>query len=501
MLEKEFDHIVKQKLEAITDTPPAYMWDRIASGMPAAAVSSGLSTTVKLSMVAAMVVLISGLSFLIMQEGEAVKRDVIKNVQFNNSEYSIKRTQQVSNLKEPVSPTPENSNLQNQTGKISSKIEKSKKLDQQLVQKTTKRVNDEVSDNEFDALVKLHNPSEIRKAEQPVSLDKDLVKTNTEVNHQAVSYPLAIDPKTTEAKAAVVKENNAISTTEEVAVGSEGNKETKASEQNVASSQVEETNNEVSTTAVAKTPKHDETEVLRDDPKNRQLNKYGIGFHYGPEFMDIDGAKLTDHGFDFSFNYQNLNFILQTGLGLRFSQDQIAYNMKYERWDYLETQIRFDSAVFVLDQYGNPVLQPVDPYYVDVYDSITHSYYATATQQTTMLQIPILVGYQQDFKRFAYFIKGGIRYSLVIYTHTKDLLEIDNQSRLVNMNYPQQIRTKSNIDYELALGGVYKLNKSFQVQAEIFGRYYHYSIYEKNPPSEVNPWSLSGRIGLVYIFR
>jgi hypothetical protein len=216
--------------------------------------------------------------------------------------------------------------------------------------------------------------------------------------------------------------------------------------------------------------------------------------------MDIDNYKLTDQALDLSFNYQNMNLIIQTGLGVRFSEDQATYDIKYKRWEYWKTQVRFDSASLYVNSNGDTIFQPANVYYEEIYDSLSHSYQATAKEHYTILQIPILLGYQIDYDKFAIFIKGGIRYSLIAYQQNDDLFIPDENSRITDYNYPIKTRAKSNIDYELALGGAYKINKHFQIQAEAFGRFYHYSIYEENPPSGIHPWSLSIRAGLIYIF-
>ena len=532
MKEQEFDKIIKQKLESVADAPPAYMWDKIAAGIPAAApVSGGMAVSVKVALVAASVAIIAGLSFLLTQEKSQTNRDVIENVSYSNTDYRIK-TRELNKTNEELNPilteTPINQSAQAAVKPIERKSNAAHKNESYTSNnQSAKAVNTkgkEIQDQEFDNIASKTKTSTTTNKKPAVATKAP----KPEAKKEGVVYKLAVAPVIApetelvsnqkpetpvqetvlhEVSATTNNENVQKTEVEQEAVVAENQNEQVSEELNKQEEEVSEAaKEEVEVESAANpvaldAPKVEEESTVRENPKTRQLNKYGIGLHYGPEIIDIDGTKMTDQGFDFSFNYQNINFIVQTGLGLRFSQDKVAYDMEYKRWDYLETQIRFDSAVFVLDQNGNPVLQPVDPYYEEVYDSLNHSYHATATENSVMLQIPILLGYQKDFKKFAYFVKGGIRFSVLAYTNTKDLMELDEQSKLVNINYPYQNRAKTNIDYELSLGGLYKINKNFQIHAEAFGRYYHYAIYEEDVASGVYPWSVSGRVGIVYILR
>ena len=516
MKEKEFDQVIKQKLEGVNDAPPADMWNRIATNIPAASTSSttisgGMSNAVKITLLAASLLIVSGLSYLVFHKEATTERSRIENSSYSDNNYSVKHKANINDT-ELDSKVVEKQDIVGE--KTKSSLTNRKQLTSSKSSATTTEKDDAVAFNQqFDKLevaqeAKQHKTSgakknknkapEVKKVAEVknasfvkptvVASNVELLPLNEKLNTEELNQEE--ETISTPSKTIVAEEEQAA---KETIVNKSAEKE--VSPQNIASK-------EESAPEKVQVPARDSQSLNSssavDNPKNRQLNKYSLGLHYGPEFMDVNGLKLTDQAVDFSFNYQNFNFILQTGIGFRVSNDRVAYNMKYKRWDYLETQIRFDSAVIVLDQNGKPVLKPVDPYYVEVYDSLNHSYTATATEQNLMIQIPLLVGYQVDYKKFAYFVKGGIRYSVVVYKNTKDLMEIDEKSHLVNMNYASQSRAKSNINYELALGGAYKLRKQFQIQVELFGRYYHYSIYEENPPSGVHPWSLSGRVGLVY---
>ena len=507
MKEQEFDHIIKQKLEAISNEPPAYMWSKIAAAIPPAATtpvaSTGLSGSIKIVLLAASAIIIGGLSFLLLQNNGDVKRPAIKNTQYTiekinirhhkntaielDSEYNRTKSIENVNYKQSTETPTKNTNY---------------KAKKQLI--SNNKVIDN-SDQDFDSAFENTSKSSAVNPKLKTTSPQKEKSVKSKIKKQPVSLKLAVVPQVNEEEQANSNKASQSEVTNQETQSTKVIEPAKSLTEEVAVVEIPQEQESPEVTdgdnQSAENLNQEESAVVKENPKTRQLNKYGIGIHYGPEFMDMGGIKLTDHAVDFSFNYQNMNFILQTGLGFKYSHEKVDYNLKYKRWDYIETQVRFDSAIFVLDQNGNPVLQPVDPYYEDVYDSVRHKYSAQATEQIYMLQIPLSIGYQKDFKKFAYFIKGGIRYSLVVYTNTTNLFEIDEYSRLDYLSYPSKGRVKSNIDYEMSIGGIYKMTKKFQIHAEMFGRYYQHSIYTENPPSGIHPWSLSGRIGLVYLLN
>jgi hypothetical protein len=533
MKEKDFDNIVRKKLEAINEAPPAYMWDRVASGMAAQSgvnTTSGLSATKKILLVAASIVFIVGLVAIFSNQNRTTKRHVSRPFKKSWHKKQLIKSHKRA-YKHKVEPVASKSNLENpntsfthtpknkQTINSPSKTATTTPIKNIVGVKTSKKQNAMVN-NQKDEFPPLPSATEIRKAESVTSAsanNQPTSNTKKEAKNFGTSYELAVVPpiplsNSKTPKANTEKKQTATPYVKDV---SSETQNTSTENKSIATSEsTTEINQDTSSTSVkqveviagelpndlAKTPNTEQETSQQQNPKSRIFNKYGIGIHYGPEFMDIDNYKLTDQALDLSFNYQNMNLIIQTGLGVRFSEDQATYDIKYKRWEYWKTQVRFDSASLYVNSNGDTIFQPANVYYEEIYDSLSHSYQATAKEHYTILQIPILLGYQIDYDKFAIFIKGGIRYSLIAYQQNDDLFIPDENSRITDYNYPIKTRAKSNIDYELALGGAYKINKHFQIQAEAFGRFYHYSIYEENPPSGIHPWSLSIRAGLIYIF-
>lgn len=521
MKEKDFDHIVKQKLEAINEAPPAYMWDKISTGMAAqgGATSTGVSTGARLLYIAASVIFIVGVVALFLNPQKTTKRSATRH--FSKPEYK----QQIANPRSIDLESTKNIEQLNNVSRTSDQIVKKSSSDQPLKETvkspTNKTENTQraVASNQNEVFPKLPSSNEIRNESietsvpvltpEKVDLAKEPVKSNTSFKVAVIepSIPLK-DPK---GKQPEIKEHVLVSNQNSPESASQISNPGQTPKEGAgvnSKSKVDSLSSIEKVTIVTgglpddigSTPSEDQVSEKGQNPKARILNKYSIGLHYGPEFLSVDGEEYINQAVDLSFNYQNMNFIVQTGLGLNFSEDRVTYDMDYKRWEYWKTQYRFDGLDLVINSNGDTVPVPVNPYYEDIYDSLNHSYNATAIEQYTSLQIPLLVGYQKDFKSFAIFVKGGIRYSIRVYQNTKDLYVPDENSKIVSYNYPKKSRAKSNIDYELSVGGVYKVNKQFQIQMEVFGRYYHYSIFEENPPSGIHPWSASIRAGLVYVF-
>jgi hypothetical protein len=547
MKEQEFDHIIKEKLNAIQDEPPAYMWDRVSAGIAAqqSGAGTGMSLTAKILLVASVaIVIISGL-FLLNKSIPKEQRKAhsvnprpqstvhIKHLQTKREEETAKpqnirqntaqtpepaRKHTASNAaQKPVSGTPKQASPQNSSVAASPVLAKNENnTTENNIDESTSAPNIQTAANKEAAQKHEEETAPIVAASasgSEVVREATDISENTETQQdlaqeqQEGEMPQESVQKPEE-KAPEQETATPVETTEEIPAAEKEaatEKQEEAQAENVTKENPEANNELVQAEAEAKAetvPESAEPEnaPVINDPKSRIRNQYGIGLHYGPEFLNEDNLSFTDHALDLSFNYRNYDFIFQTGLGVRFSKDNVNYDMRYRKWEYLETQIRFDSAKFVLDNNGNPVLVPIDPYYEEVYDSVQHTYTATAKEHYTMLQIPLLAGYIFNKGDLSLFAKGGIRYSVVIYQNTTGLFDPGNEANIEQLNYPKKTRVQSNIDYELSLGAGYRIFPKMQLQIEGIGRFYQHSLFDDNPNKNTHPTSLSIRAGLVYIF-
>lgn len=521
MTEKEFDNIIKQKLESIQDEPPAYMWDKVATAMPASgtAATTGMALWVKTLLVASVVIaLIGGVYLLVDKEPGPTKQALapVKKQVYRkpakNTNTDIRQASpeaQAANLEKVQEAATSQQQGQKANGENIAKTanssqntvasrstsgvketEKQKDASGQETKEASKQKSNEVAEISAPGIATAAN--KLNQGENEVvqkSREQDRANSKNSATNEEALAKAEPEPET----------ETPISGNETKVVAEEGLAQNEVNAQvTVAEEKAEEKD---ALKEKSENKEQESTDVSIENPKFRVLNKYSIGLHYGPEFISLNDMNFTDQGVDLSFNYQNLKFIFQTGAGVRFSQDRVNYDMRYKKWEYLETQIRFDSATFVIDANGNPVLVPVNPYYEDVYDSVQHDYYSTAKVNYTILQIPLNVGYQIDRKYWGFYVKGGIRYSLIVYQNTKGLLDPGEGTHLEYLNYPEPARTKSNIDYELALGLSYRFTNRFSFQLEGFGRLYQYSIFNEHPPSGDHPLSYSVRAGLTYLIK
>ena len=526
-MNKEFDNIIKDKLGSFEEAPPAYMWDKIASGIPVATPTAFYKTSsFKIAAVAASIAVIIGLSWVY----KANKQNSISK----QEPIQLKEIQKTANI-ESIS---ENSNI---THYSDDKINKTNQKVEKINSKEIKSTNSNKEKTETQSIdLKSHKNSNIAKDTKTSyhNYSKNnnsfrLSKSEDVLNNEDVLITAAVLKGKEEKEVAAVritkKENNeaikeeAITIVEDVdnKIELEENSEEQlvvainenSEEQSKSQETIEKPEEIIETKAVeveedsfdiAKQAEevNNDNKLNKDfNPKTREFNKYGLGVHYGYEYVKLNDDNINIHNIDMSFNYRNLNFILQTGIGGQYSKDDRVYNLEYKRNEYLTTEIRFDSAQFVIDSTGTPQLVPVNPYYTDVYDSVNYMQSDNFTESYYSLRIPLMIGYQKDFGRFGGFIKGGFIYSVLITKNRSEVYSLDESSRLVMLQYSGSKRVDSQIQYVMSGGLVFRINKKLHFQTEIMGKYYQSSIYDNPIYDNIKPWSIEGRVGLVYFLN
>ncbi len=577
MNNKEIDKILKQKLEAISDTPPDYMWERIAAGItqPATKIAFYQTKTFKIASIAALLLLISSTAWFVTTKYNLnktseskistplVKTNTTKNINRSNSTNSklsktnkevlttnralkenklntvitspsiakkqeagenrtINKSKNKASLKQKILHTEiiagsSNSFAANPAQSNSLVKDKSGNKNPSY-HKTTKNLSTEISKENED-------PNTTSTA---IAITKNTVSTSVEAQSSIIEQETAPTKAKAAEKITITKNRKAQSKQTIISIAerntiSSPNKTTtvnsnsnKSKEIKIENTQIaKNTKTKVSTPITASTQKTTSTDELSDSisnevtnpiyntfyPKNRIFNRYGIGVHYGIETVTTGDKRIYTNNIDLSFNYQNLNFIFQTGAGIQYSKNQRNYNLEYIKNEYLSTQLRFDSLSFVTDTTGTVSVVPVNPYYEDIYDSVNHKFNASFYEYYYSLRIPLLVGYEKDYKNIGLFIKGGFFYNYIIYRQKSKIYQPDNSSRTLHIQYNGEERRGSIIEYTLALGGEYKINKQLHFSAEIISKFYQHSIFNKSLISNTKPWSIEGRIGIIYFLN
>lgn len=512
-INNEWDNIIKDKLGAFEEAPPAYMWDKIASGIPAASAKVVFykTTLFKISAVAATIILLLGFGWM-WSENNIAKP--------NNNELLTNTIEQNNNSK--------NINNYNDNSPGDIKIEEKVAIENSNPQVDSKNENEAAGIN-----ISSHTKSQYNTHKQSSEKNTQEELANTVSDNSDVSVTgesnNSLDNNTHPKLAAEISSSEIAST-----------HNSNSSAENVAKADIisqkessQERNNEITTKSSVvvnkksvEVSKEDEEQALTQfplvktlaqeedglsispeeipnsfQPRYRSFNRIGIGAHYGIESIQVNDKQLLSNNIDLSFTFQNLNLIMQSGIGIQFSKDIRDYDLEYLRNDYLATEMRFDSAVFVMDSLGNVNLVPVDPYYTDVYDSIHHTHNASYYEKYYSLRIPVMIGYQKDYKNIGLFAKGGIFYSRVIYKQKTAIYEPDESSRMIQLNYEGTERVSNQIQYVFAAGFAYRFNKNLQFTGEIMTKYYQNSLYDNPAYSNTNPWSAEGRVGLIYFIN
>ncbi|RLD46890.1 MAG: hypothetical protein DRI86_01895 [Bacteroidetes bacterium] len=534
-MNKEFDNIIKEKLGSFEEAPPAYMWGKIASGIPAAATQTVFYKTIgfKIATVAASIVVIIGLSWVLNSATKQnsiskpeqnqlieVKQETINNSSYNNTSisYTEDKPTDINQKTEKLAPKKVKSN------KVISKIklDKPKKQSHENVAKVTKtsyhnannsNTNSKVS-KESKAILATKKEAVFVTSSSLISNNKAIEIAKQESSNVQDEDPIIVDntSKKKDNKIEPLSEPEIVATNENEEIETKNTETIEESNENMEEktivkpieSAVVESSKTADNSEITNTNEPDDDIVnLKNDfnPKTREYNKYGLGLHYGYEYIKLNDDNIKTHNLDISLNYRNLNFILQTGIGGQYSKDERAYNLEYRKNEYLTTEVRFDSAIFVLDSTGAPQLIPVNPYYTDVYDSVNYVQSDNFTESYYSFRIPLMVGYQKDFGKFGGFIKGGFIYSVLITKNRSEVYSLDESSRLVMLQYSGSKRVDSQIQYVMSGGLVFRINKKMHLQTEIMGKYYQNSIYDNPIYDNIKPWSIEGRVGLVYFLN
>ena len=537
----EFDKIIRDKIGGINEMPPPHLWTNISKGIVTPAVQatgfkaflSGIGTT-KIVAIAASITIILGFAWFISNtenDNNITKNTIIDSI--NNTEISETQKTIISNNKEQLIINNKNSE---------NNIAKSKNNNQQI-----KTELNTVSSTDIDnpinnikkpktVLAKPNNNTKPTIAKQTSFEKTNSLNPNTKKHKSNNATKVVIASKlvntNNEIKAPTVDQNPKLiaedSNTDKniIAINDETKEQSNENKtiivQNAGKDSVVTTNNNETTELIAKEadPEDlksdnsiktiDSTAIVNNNENrtskrkfnfsDRNYDKYSLGVHYGAEVIDVGDINVSSNNFDFSFNYQNNRFIVQTGFGLQVSKDQNQYNQEYMKSEYLDTQIRFDSIDFVPDGNGGMTPTPVKPYYVDVYDSVNHNYSNKIYETYYSIRIPLLVGYQINYNKLGLFAKGGIIYSHIFKNESENMNELDQQSHMIKMEYIKKERQSNQLQYVASLGVSYNIYKRLSISGEIMGKYYQTSFY-KNEEFNTKPWSYEARIGLIYLLN
>mgnify|MGYP006278246319 CR=1 FL=1 len=224
-----------------------------------------------------------------------------------------------------------------------------------------------------------------------------------------------------------------------------------------------------------------------------------FGFFFTPEIIlypDDNSRQNRSYSFDLHAIYRNSGYILQSGIGVAFSDDDGDYTVNFEKYlgSYEDVyNITFDSA-----ENG---IQPIyHTQTVDVYDSIKYLSVSETRNRYTYLQVPLLFGYGKEYRRLGWYVKGGPSFSLLIHEKIPgvDFPEQDIRILRVDDQAPQRIKT--HWQFMASAGISYRLSGNLRIVFEPVFRYYLRSAYQRNLIRTKHPYSLGVRTGFLINF-
>jgi hypothetical protein len=134
---------------------------------------------------------------------------------------------------------------------------------------------------------------------------------------------------------------------------------------------------------------------------------------------------------------------------------------------------------------------------VDVYDSIDYYAINESKASYTYLEIPLLFGYQKDFKRFSLSLKGGPSMSLMISRNVPKAIYPEDKIRIVNMDRTLPTRINLNWQMMFSAGFGFNLTDKFSLNVEPAFRYFVNPEFN-NGTSSRHPYSFGVRAGIIY---
>lgn len=224
-----------------------------------------------------------------------------------------------------------------------------------------------------------------------------------------------------------------------------------------------------------------------------------FGLYFTPEviFYPSDLNKMNkSYSLDLNVIYKFSNYLLQSGVGVMSSSDDGQYKVDFEKFlgSYEDVyDVTFDTT-------ANGVVPVYHTETVNVYDSIQHVTVTPTKNKYTYLQIPILFGYTEEFRRFSWFVKGGPSLSLMVNENLSSVNLDNDNNRIINVDSEVPSRIKANWQIVLSGGITYKLGNHVSLGVEPMVRFYMKSAYEQNTVQTKHPYSFGIRSGIIVNF-
>lgn len=246
------------------------------------------------------------------------------------------------------------------------------------------------------------------------------------------------------------------------------------------------------------------------EPFEQEPSKpYSLGLYVNADqiYNTADARDGANNGYGVGLvgrYHMNQNYFVETGLGAYRTEDGWDYIVDYRANEVVNTFEQVDSFSLEVVQGPNGpdtniIFHTVTGYNYDSVDRVSND---ISKRQYTYLTVPLMVGYNNNFKRFKYSVSTGLIMSLVV--HEKQISGDFNQQNARIISVKEQIynRISTNWHYSLNLGFGYQFNHRWSMMLEPELRVYLNELYESSPVngSQKKPYSLGMRAGLYYRF-
>ncbi len=234
---------------------------------------------------------------------------------------------------------------------------------------------------------------------------------------------------------------------------------------------------------------------LKDDYGLRSNLSFGI--FYAPEKIYYPSRQnQKSNTFDINGIYHFSNFLVQSGIGISFVEDLCDYDVNYNKWDVVGSYFDVDTLGFDSIT-GNPIYVGEEK---PVYDSVSKSSESNTINKYTYLRIPIIFGYQKDFKRFSYHIKGGPVLNILVKSTEPEPASFGSDVAVQSIDRLSPGRINTYWQLYMGMGLTYHINHKIGILVEPTASYNLSTIYERNYMTSKRPYSIGIRTGILISF-
>ncbi|MFO8054180.1 MAG: hypothetical protein R6U19_03340 [Bacteroidales bacterium] len=237
---------------------------------------------------------------------------------------------------------------------------------------------------------------------------------------------------------------------------------------------------------------------------------YSLGVHINGDIvyntadaLDQPGEEL---GIAFSGRYHlNNNYFLETGLGMYQTKDAWDYIVEYRSEEISGYYQAVDSVSYTIVQGSAGQDSVVVNYHTRqqaVCDSVDNIDKDISTKTYTFLSIPMLIGYNNNYKRFTYSLSTGMIMAVLVDEKIEHASFDQQNASIIDIEEQLYHRLSTNWYYTLNLGAGYQVSHRWQVMLEPSVKVYIRDLY-KEVPADGNqkiPFSIGLRTGIRYRF-